>query len=272
MIYDEAIAALNRTDCKEVEEKLYILKNRNDISENKAENFINETAGMIFSICKECKEEELYRIEKAEQFIKENENGLWEDSNSQFDDEHIVFTANPITPFIDGAAKCGDELLLLTYRKAVYENPKLVLLEGVSEGSTVLEILEKEGLSSTGKKNYLSICSFIKSETEKEQKDFDLLSKIANLLEKESKASGFCYTSEEVQHFAFLKNEAKIYYRCTSSIVCKLVSIEGSGSEMKVKIKPIAHNAGKIERDEPLEYEEFGEVGCFTFEMADCES
>ena len=35
MIYDEAIAALNRTDCKEVEEKLYILKNRNDISENK---------------------------------------------------------------------------------------------------------------------------------------------------------------------------------------------------------------------------------------------
>ena len=55
MIYDEAIAALNRTDCKEVEEKLYILKNRNDISENKAENFINETAGMIFSICKECK-------------------------------------------------------------------------------------------------------------------------------------------------------------------------------------------------------------------------
>ena len=51
MIYDEAIAALNRTDCKEVEEKLYILKNRNDISENKAENFINETAGMIFSIC-----------------------------------------------------------------------------------------------------------------------------------------------------------------------------------------------------------------------------
>lgn len=41
---------------------------------------------------------------------------------------------------------------------------------------------------------------------------------------------------------------------------------------MKVKIKPIAHNAGKIERDEPLEYEEFGEVGCFTFEMADYES
>ena len=99
-----------------------------------------------------------------------------------------------------------------------------------------------------------------------------MLSKIANLLEKESKASGFCYTSEEVQHFAFLKNEAKIYYRCTSSIVCKLVSIEGSGSEMKVKIKPIAHNAGKIERDEPLEYEEFGEVGCFTFEMSDYES
>lgn len=182
-----------------------------------------------------------------------------------------MFTSNPITPFTEEALECGDRLLLLTYRKVVCENPKLVLLEGVPEGSTVLGILEKEGLSENGRQNYLNICDFIRSVTAKENKDFALLSQIAELLEEESGASGFCFKSGEAEHLVFWKEEAKIYYRCTSSIVCSLVAIGGSGGETKVEIKPLAHNADKIEPNEPIEYKDFGEVGCFTFEMADYE-
>lgn len=270
MKYDEAIAVLNGAAHDEIEQKLQALKNREKLPENEAEALISETVGILFSVCKECKEE-LYRIEKAVKCPKEHEEELWQDDSSPFGGEHIVFTANPITPFVDGSVQCGDELLLLTYRKAVYENPKLVLLEGVPEGSTVLEILEKEGLSENGKQNYLSICDFVRGETAKESKDFALLSRAAELLEDESDASGFCYTSGGAERFVFWKEEAKIYYRCTSSIVCRLEEISGSGSETEVKIKPLAHNAGKIEQGAPIEYEDFGEVGCFTFEMADYE-
>ena len=271
MKYDEAIAALNGAEHDEIKAKLEKLKNREELPENEAETLINETAGILLSVCKECKEEELYRVEKAEKCPKKHEEELWKDDFSPFGGERLVFTANPITPFVDDSVKCGDELLLLTYRKAVYENPRLVLLEGVPEGSTVLDILEKEGLSENGKRNYLSVCDFIKSETAKENKDFALLSHIAELLEDESKASGFCYTADGTEHFVLWKEEAKIYYACTSSIVCSLVSVEGSGSETEVKIKPLVHNAGRIEPNEPVEYENFGEVGCFTFEMADYE-
>lgn len=271
MKYDEAIAALNGAANEETESKLSALKNRGTFSEKEKEALLAETVGILFSVCKECKEEELYRIERVTECPKKRENEFWEDDCAPFGGEHLVFTANPITPFVEGNVQCGDKLLLLTYRKAVYENPKLVLLEGVSEGSTVLEILEKEGLSENGRKNYLSICSFIKNETAKANKDFALLSEAAELLEDESEASGFCYNSGAAEHFAFWKEEAKIYYRCTSSILCELVSIEGKDSETEVKIKPIAHNAEKIEPNGPVEYEDFGDVGCFTFEMADYE-
>lgn len=271
MKYDEAIAALNGAAADEIRQKLNALGKRETLSEEERNALISETAGLLFSVCKECKDEELYRIEKAAKCPKEREEELWEDDFAPFGGEHIVFTSNPITPFTEEALECGDRLLLLTYRKAVSENPKLVLLEGVPEGSTVLGILEKEGLSENGRQNYLSICDFIRSETAKENKDFALLSQIAELLEEESGASGFCFKSGEAEHLVFWKEEAKIYYRCTSSIVCSLVSIEGKGGETKVEIKPLAHNAGKIETNEPIEYEDFGEVGCFTFEMADYE-
>ena len=248
-----------------------MLKNGIKLTKNERERLLDETVGRLLSICKECKEEELYRIEKAAKYRKEHEKELWNNDFDSFGGEYIVFTANPIMPFIDGSVQCGDELLLLTYRKAAYENPKLVLLEGVTDGSAVLEILKKEGLSENGKQNYLSICDFLRGETAKENRDFGLLLRAAKLLEDESGASGFCYTADGAEHFALLKEEAKAYYRCTSSIVCRLVEIEGRGSETKVKIKPIAHNAGKIEQGAPIEYEDFGEVGCFTFEMPDYE-
>ena len=271
MKYDEAIAALNGAAHDEIEKRLQALESRKKLPESEIERLLCETVGILLSICKDCKEEELYRIEKATKCPKEHEGELWNDDLAQFGGEHIVFTANPITPFADGSVQCGDELLLLTYRKAIYENPKLVLLEGVPDGSTVLEILEKEGLSENGKQNYLSICDFMRRETAKKNRDFALLSRAAELLEDESGASGFCYTSGGTEHFVFWKEEAKIYYRCTSSIVCRLEEIAGSGSETEVKIKPLAHNAGKIEQGAPIEYEDFGEVGCFTFEMADYE-
>lgn len=271
MKYDEAIAALNGANICETEQKLDKLKNRESLSKEAVKALLDETVGMLFSVCKECKDEELYRIEKTESGIAENENELWQDAASLFDEEHLIFVSNPITPFVEGKTECGDELLLITYRKAVYENPKLVLIEGVSEGSTVMDILQKEGLSDNGKKNYLSICEFIKSETAKENKDFVLVSEIAELLSKDSDAQGFCYTAEGTQHNVIKKTAAKIYYRCTSSIVCGLVSIEGKGSNTEVKIRPVSHNAERIEADSPIEYENFGEVGCFTFEMADYE-
>lgn len=271
MKYDEAISALNSADICETEKKLDKLKNRELLSDKEANLLLTETIGKLFSVCKECKDEELYRIEKIKDRPVGSENELWQDTASMFGENCLVFVSNPITPFIEGEAKCGDELLLITYRKAVYENPKLVLIEGISEGSTVMDILQKEGLSNNGKKNYLSICEFIQNETARENKDFAFIAKIAELLSEESGAQGFCYTAEDTRHNVFFKSAAKVYYRCTSSIVCSLVSIEGTGSNTVVKIEPVAHNAEKIEPDKPVEYEDFGEVGCFTFEMADYE-
>lgn len=269
MKYDEAIAALNGADCYKIKEKLDRLKNTICLEENEENALLEQTVGILFSVCKECKDEELYRVEKPGEKRAENETGLWEDDRELFGTEYLEFIANPITPFTENPLKCGDELLLLTYRKAISENPKLVLLEGVEESSTVFGILEKEGLSETGRENYLSICSFIKSKAEKEIQNHKLLSKIAELLCRDSGAAGFCYNAGGAQHSVFWKEEAKIYFHCTSSIVCSLVSIEGNGGETEVKIKPLAHNANKIEKNSPIEYEDFGEVGCFTFEMAD---
>ena len=63
MKYDEAIAALNGADCYKIKEKLDRLKNTICLEENEENALLEQTVGILFSVCKECKDEELYRVE-----------------------------------------------------------------------------------------------------------------------------------------------------------------------------------------------------------------
>ena len=65
MKYDEAIAALNGAAADEIRQKLNALGKRETLSEEERNALISETAGLLFSVCKECKDEELFRIEKT---------------------------------------------------------------------------------------------------------------------------------------------------------------------------------------------------------------
>ena len=63
------------------------------------------------------------------------------------------------------------------------------------------------------------------------------------------------------------KDIVDIYYICTSVILCRLDWMENKG-EM-VEVTPLSHSVGAVVPGKEIEYDEFGEVGTFTFEMDD---
>lgn len=267
MKYEEAIAKLNETNKEELSAKLQSLENRENLSEDEINVLLAETVGMLFSASKECKAEELYRVAcNGGKPLDNHENSLFEE-NPLFGEDYIRFCHDPIMPFVEGKIAEGETVSLMTYRKAVKENPLALLMEGFPEDSNVFDVLEKDGLFENGKENYLSVAKFIKSELIKEEKDEKLIRKIKSLLEGEELCTALCYSHDGADYIAMRKDIVEIYYCCTSVIVCRLDWMENRG-EM-VEVTPLSHSKGFVLPGKDIEYEEFGEVGTFTFEMDD---
>lgn len=267
MRYEEAIEKLNNTVAEELSEKLEKLENRAELSEEEVSGLLSETVGMLFSASKEIKAPELYRaVRNSGKPLCNHEKTLFEES-PLFGEEYIRFSYDPIVPFVEGKIKEGETVSLMTYRKAVEENPLALLIEGFPEDSNVFDILEKDGLEKYGKENYLRIAKFIKSELVKDDKDSDLIKKIKSLLEGEETCSALCYSHDGADYVAMKKDIVDIYYICTSIIICRLDWMENKG-EM-VEVTPLSHSVGAVVPGKEIKYDEFGEVGTFTFEMDD---
>ena len=141
MRYEEAIEKLNKTAAEELSEKLLKLENREDVSKEELENLLSETVGILFTASKEIKAPELYRVfRNGGKPLKNHEKTLFEES-PLFGEEYIRFSYDPIVPFVEGKIKEGETVSLMTYRKAVQENPLALLIEGYPEDSNVFDIL-----------------------------------------------------------------------------------------------------------------------------------
>ena len=267
MRYEEAIEKLNNFSSEELSARLEKLENRTELSENEASELLSETVGMLFTASKEIKAPELYRVVRnGGKPLDDHKKTLFEES-PLFGEEYIRFSYDPIVPFVEGKIKEGETVSLMTYRKAVQENPLALLLEGFPEDSNVFDILEKDGLEKSGKENYIRIAKFIKNELIKEEKDGDMIRKIKALFESEEKSTALCYSHDGADYVAMKKDIVDIYYICTSVILCRLDWMENKG-EM-VEVTPISHSVGAVVPGKEIEYDEFGEVGTFTFEMDD---
>ncbi len=267
MRYEEAIEKLNKTAAEELSEKLSKLENREELLKEELENLISETVGILFTASKEIKAPELYRVVRnGGKPLENHEKTLFEES-PLFGEEYIRFSYDPIVPFVEGKIKEGETVSLMTYRKAVAENPLALLIEGFPEDSNVFDILEKDGLEKSGKENYIKAAKFIKSELVKEEKDGEFIRKIKALFESDEKCAALCYSHDGADYVAMKKDIVDIYYICTSIIVCSLDWMENKG-EM-VEVTPLSHSVGAVVPGKEIEYDEFGEVGTFTFEMDD---
>ncbi len=267
MKYEEAIEKLGKADREELIKKLNSLKNRENLTEEEVNTLLDETVGMLFSTSKECKSPELYRVVRNGGKALDNHENTLSEEYPLFGENYIRLYGDPILPFIEGEIKEGETVSILTYRKAVEENPLALLLEGFPEDSNVFNILKKDGFTDEGKENYLEIARFIKSELVKEQKDEPFIRKIKALLEGENPSDALCYSHEGGDYVAMEKGIIDIYYCCTSIIVCTLDWMQGKGEI--VEVTPISHSLGFVKPGEKIEYDEFGEVGSFTFEIDD---
>ncbi|MBR3961955.1 MAG: hypothetical protein IKK14_00350 [Oscillospiraceae bacterium] len=267
MRYEEAIEKLNTANPEELSEKIEKLKNRENFPEEEINSLLCETVGMLFSASKEIKAPELYRVVRnGGKPLHNHEKTLFEES-PLFGEEYIRFSYDPIVPFVEGKIAEGENVSLMTYRKAVAENPLALLIEGFPEDSNVFDILEKDGLEKSGKENYIKAAKFIKSELVKEEKDGELIRKIKALFESDEKCAALCYSHDGADYVAMKKDIVDTYYICTSVIFCRLDWMENKG-EM-VEVTPISHSVGAVVPGKEIEYDEFGEVGTFTFEMDD---
>ena len=157
MKYENAIEKLNGYNPEELSENLKKLENRAELSAEEVENLLAETVGVLFSASKEVKAPELYRVVRADgKPLCNHEKTLMEES-PLFGEDYIRFCGDPIVPFVEGKIKEGETVSLMTYRKAVEENPLALLIEGFPEDSNVFDILAKDGFSESGKENYLKI-------------------------------------------------------------------------------------------------------------------
>ena len=267
MKYEDYIKLLNEMNGEELSQKLEKLCNRENLSGEEIDFLLKETVGVMFSASKECKTPELYRVVRnGGKPLQNHENSLIEES-PLFGDNYIRLCGDPIIPFVEGKIKEGETVSLMTYRKAVEENPLALLMDGFPEDSNVFEILKNDGFDEKGKENYLSIARFIKGELIKEDKDGDLIRKIKSYLEGENRCDALCYSHDGADYVALHKDIIDIYYCCTSVIVCRLDWMENKG-EM-VEVTPLSHSKSFVLPGKEIEYEEFGEVGTFTFEMDD---
>ena len=267
MRYEEAIEKLNKTDKEELLGKIEKLKNRENLLKEEIEVLVKETVGMLFSASKEIKAPELYRVVRnGGKPLFDHEKTLIEES-PLFGEEYIRFSYDPIVPFVEGKIAEGETVSLMTYRKAVEENISALLMEGFPEESNVFDILEKDGFTAAGKENYLLIADFIKGELIKDEKDEAFVRKIKDMLEGEESCAALCYSHDGADYLAVRKDVIDIYYCCTSIILCRLDWMENRG-EM-VEVTPISHSKGFAVPGKKIDYDEFGEVGTFTFEMDD---
>ncbi len=267
MKYEEAIEKLNGFNSEELSEKLEKLENRENLSEEDVNKLLEETVGALFSASKEIKAPELYRVVRNDgKCLDNHEKTLFEEA-PLFGEDYIRFSYDPIIPFVEGKIKEGETVSLMTYRKAVEENPLALLMEGFPEDSQVFDILAKDGFSEKGKENYLSVAKFIKNELIKENKDEKFIRKIKSLLEGDELCMALCYSHDGADYVAMRTDIVDIYYCCTSIIVCRLEWMENKG-EM-VEVLPLSHSKGFVLPGKEIEYDEFGEVGTFTFEMDD---
>lgn len=267
MKYENVIEELNNTENAMLCEKLEKLKNRKNLSEEEVNDLFSETVGILFSASKEIKAPELYRVmRKDEKSLDNHEKTLFEE-DPLFGKEYIRFCADPIMPFVEGKIKEGEIISLMTYRKAVEENPLALLMDGFPENSNVFEILEEDGFNKKGKENYLSVAKFIKSELAKEDKDESFIRKIKNSFEGREPCMALCYSDEGADYVAMMDDVVDLFYCCTSIIVCRLDWMENKGA--MVEVTPLFRSKDYILPGSEIEYEEFGDVGTFTFEMDD---
>lgn len=267
MKYENAIEKLNTLKREELSQKIDMIKNRNSLSEKEINELLDETVGILFSASKEIKTPELYRVVRNGGKQLESHKNTLSEEEPIFGDEYIRFSCDPIMSFIDAKISEGETVSLMTYRKAVEENLPALLLEGFPEDSTVFDILEKDGLEKNGKENYIAIGNFIKSELIKEEKDGKIIRKIKSLFEADEKSEALCYSNDGADYVAIKNDVLDIYYCCTSVIVCRLDWMENKGEI--VEVTPISHSKEFVVPGKEIEYEEFGEVGTFTFEMDD---
>ncbi len=267
MKYEESIKLLNEMNGEELAEKLGNLRNRENLPEEEVNVLLEETVGVLFSASKEIKAPELYRvIRNGGKCIENHENTLVEES-PLFGEDYIRFSYDPIVPFVENKIAEGETVSLMTYRKAVEENALALLMEGFPEDSNVFDILKNDGFDDSGKENYLEIAKFIKSELIKDEKDEKTIRKIKSLLEGEEACAALCYSHDGADYVAMRKDIVDIYYCCTSVIVCRLDWMENRG-EM-VEVTPLSHSTGFVLPGKDIKYDDFGEVGTFTFEMDD---
>lgn len=262
MKYEDAILKLNETDIDEL--KLKIEKLKDGISDT-----FDETVGILFSASRKLKFEELYRIVKCKDAVPETFDDICFDNDSLFGKEYLTLCSNPIIPFISDNVKDGEKVCLLTYRKFSETDLTAVMIDGFYYNRSVSEILKKDGLSDRGWDNYIAICEFIHNEFVSKDKNEELLNRIAEMYNSESKTYAFCYYDDAVDYNIIRNDILEDYYCCTSLIYCELVSTESGGE--KITIKPLLHNKALISREEKIEYDDFGEVGNFSFEMNDYE-
>lgn len=262
MKYEDAISKLNSTNSDELKLKL------SEMKDGKTDIF-DETVGILFSALKKLKFEELYRIIKCGNNIPEKFDDIYFDSNSLFGKEYLTLCSNPIIPFINSNIKEKEKVCLLTYRKFSETDLPAVMADGFYGNQNVFEILKKDGLSEKGWENYIAICEFIHNEFIRKDKNAKLLGRIADMYNSESGAYAFCYYDEAVDYSVIRNDILDSYYCCTSIIYCELVSVENEGE--RITIKPLLHNSAPITREEKIEYDDFGEVGNFSFEMNDYE-
>ncbi len=266
MIYKEALDKLNGAKEEEIEDKLEKLTENKNLSPKERELLLKETVGILFTAAKEYKGEELYRVIRHGNEPISSYDGLWEEENSCFGEDFLTFFADPITPFLDGKVQKDERVNLLTYRKVVSENPELLLLSGFPDDSGVFELLQKDGLSDEGKQNYQKITRFIRKAIE--DNDGAFLSEIEQVLTANEPVEAFYYALSNGSEYPIMKKEyAGNFYLCTSCIFCRLDSMNPEGEE--VRIEPLAHNKESMLPGEAVLYDDFGEIGCFTFEKND---
>ena len=262
MEYVSAREKLNKMDMSGLEEELQRLKYESSLTAKERATILKATVGSLFSASKEIKAEELYRVVLNGAAPLEDYDLFWQPKNG-----YITFCTDPIAPFLYSEMHEGSKATLLTYRKAVSENPLGLMLEGFTENSSVFDVLEKDGLSENGKQSYIRICNFIKKELESCRPGCDFIEMVKSLLEDGAPSGAYCYSIRGAEYCAFDPEYAQTYYRCTSSIFCRLVSTEGGGDV--IKIEPLMHNNCAVIPGRQIGYDDFGEVGNFTFEMAD---
>ena len=125
MEYVSAREKLNKMDMSGLEEELQRLKNESSLTAKERATILKATVGSLFSASKEIKAEELYRVVLNGAAPLEDYDLFWQPKNG-----YITFCTDPIAPFLDSEMHEGSKATLLTYRKAVSENPLGLMLEG----------------------------------------------------------------------------------------------------------------------------------------------